>query len=54
MDYNKELDINKLIKVYNDNKNEMTDIRNKIELHNEKINNYRFEEFSLEKNEKYI
>jgi len=49
MDYNKELDINKLIKVYKDNKNEMIDIRNTIEIYNEKINNYRFEEFSFEK-----
>jgi len=52
MDYNKVLDINKLLKVYNDNKNEMADIRNTVEMYNEKINNYKFEyaeEFSLEK-----
>ena len=48
MNYNKDLDINKLIKVYNDNKNQMADIRNTIEMYNEKINNYKFE-FSIEK-----
>ena len=52
MNYNKDLDINKLIKLYNDNKNEMADIRNTIEMYNEKIINYKFEydeEFSIEK-----
>jgi len=52
MNYNKDLDINKLIKLYNDNKNEMADIRNTIEMYNDKINNYKFdyaEEFSIEK-----
>ena len=53
MNYNKDLDINKLIKVYNDNKNQMADIRNTIEMYNEKINNYKFE-FSIRKNDKCI
>jgi len=37
MDYNKDLDINKLIKIYNENKNEMTNIRKTIEMYNEKL-----------------
>ena len=48
----KEFKINKLIQIYNDNRNEINALQNTIEMYNTRINNYNFEyaeEFSIEK-----
>ena len=47
-----KINVNTLIRLYNDNIKEINDIENTIEMYNDKINNYKFEyaeEFTIEK-----